>query len=143
MVAAALPRAAGAPRTVTLAQPMAIYEVHVGSWRRAGADGERWPSCDEPAGFLRFVERCHAAELGIILDWVPGHFPADADGLVRFDGTHLYEHADPREGSHPDWGTLIYNYGRFEVRDFLIGNARCWIERFGIDGLRESTPWRR
>ena len=183
VVAAASPRAADAPRMVTLAQPMAIYEVHVGSWRRAGADGERWPSwdeladslipyacdlgfthlelmpiaehpfdgswgyqpiglyaptarCGEPAGFLRFVERCHAAELSIILDWVPGHFPADAHGLVCFDGTHLYEHADPREGSHPDWGTLIYNYGRFEVRDFLIGNARYWIERFGIDGLR-------
>jgi 1,4-alpha-glucan branching enzyme len=85
---------------------------------------------------LRFIARCHDAGLGVILDWVPGHFPTDLHGLARFDGSHLYEHADPREGSHPDWGTLIYNYGRYEVRDFLIGNARYWIENFGVDGLR-------
>ncbi|MBX9606602.1 MAG: 1,4-alpha-glucan branching protein GlgB [Gammaproteobacteria bacterium] len=90
----------------------------------------------DAAGCARFVARCHEAGLGLILDWVPGHFPSDAHGLARFDGTHLYEHADPREGSHPDWGTLIYNYGRLEVREFLIGNARYWLECFGIDGLR-------
>jgi len=89
-----------------------------------------------PHDFLAFVEAAHAAGLGVLLDWVPGHFPADAHALARFDGTHLYEHADPREGFHQDWNTLIYNYGRTEVRNFLVGNALYWIERFGIDGLR-------
>ncbi|MBS0553324.1 MAG: 1,4-alpha-glucan branching enzyme, partial [Proteobacteria bacterium] len=89
-----------------------------------------------PAEFRAFVEAAHAAGLGVILDWVPAHFPTDAHGLARFDGTHLYEHADPREGFHRDWNTLIYNYGRAEVRNYLIGNALYWIERFGIDGLR-------
>ena len=183
IVAAPLASALTSPRVLGQDMPMAVYEVHVGSWRRASAESDRWPSwdeladnlipyvqelgfthlelmpiaehpfdgswgyqpiglyaptarCGDPAGLARFVARCHAADLGVILDWVPGHFPADLHGLARFDGSHLYEHADPREGSHPDWGTLIYNYGRFEVRDFLIGNARYWIERFGIDGLR-------
>jgi 1,4-alpha-glucan branching enzyme len=90
----------------------------------------------EPAGLLEFARRCHRHGLGLVLDWVPGHFPADEHGLGRFDGTHLYEHADPREGRHPDWGTLIYNFGRREVRNFLIGNALYWLERFGVDGLR-------
>jgi 1,4-alpha-glucan branching enzyme len=72
----------------------------------------------------------------VILDWVPAHFPTDAHGLANFDGTHLYEYADPREGFHPDWNTLIYNFGRTEVRNFLIGNALYWLERFGVDGLR-------
>jgi 1,4-alpha-glucan branching enzyme len=90
----------------------------------------------EPAGLLSFIQRCHEHGLGVILDWVPGHFPADQHGLARFDGTHLYEHSDPREGMHPDWGTLIYNFGRREVRNFLIGNALYWLERFGVDGLR-------
>jgi len=90
----------------------------------------------EPDGLRRFVQRCHDMGIGVILDWVPGHFPSDDHGLARFDGTHLYEHSDPREGQHPDWGTLIYNFGRREVRNFLIGNALYWLERFGVDGLR-------
>jgi 1,4-alpha-glucan branching enzyme len=90
----------------------------------------------DPAGFGRFVQRCHAAGLGVLLDWVPAHFPTDAHGLGNFDGTHLYEYADPREGFHQDWNTLIYNLGRTEVRNFLIGNALYWLERFGVDGLR-------
>jgi 1,4-alpha-glucan branching enzyme len=89
-----------------------------------------------PAGFGRLVERCHAAGLGVILDWVPAHFPSDAYGLANFDGTHLYEYADPKEGFHKDWNTLIYNLGRTEVRNFLVGNALYWLERFGVDGLR-------
>ncbi len=89
-----------------------------------------------PDGLLAFVQRCHQQGLGVILDWVPGHFPMDDHGLARFDGTHLYEHADPREGQHQDWGTLIYNFGRREVSNYLIGNALYWLERFGVDGLR-------
>ncbi|MDB5778765.1 MAG: glycogen branching enzyme [Polaromonas sp.] len=87
-------------------------------------------------GFVRFVARCHAAGLGVLLDWVPAHFPTDAHGLGNFDGTPLYEYADPREGFHNDWNTLIYNLGRTEVRNFLVGNALYWLERFGVDGLR-------
>jgi 1,4-alpha-glucan branching enzyme len=90
----------------------------------------------DPDGLRRFIARSHAAGLGVLLDWVPGHFPADAHGLAEFDGTRLYEHADPREGVHRDWHTLIYNFGRTEVRNFLIGNALHWLERFGADGLR-------
>ncbi len=90
----------------------------------------------DPAGFGRFVKRCHAEGLGVLLDWVPAHFPSDPHGLANFDGTHLYDHADPREGFHQDWNTLIYNFGRAEVRNFLIGNALYWLERFGVDGLR-------
>jgi 1,4-alpha-glucan branching enzyme len=89
-----------------------------------------------PDEFRQFVETAHANGIGVLLDWVPGHFPEDAHGLARFDGTHLYEHSDPREGFHQDWNTLIYNYGRKEVTNYLIGNALYWIERFGIDGLR-------
>ncbi len=88
------------------------------------------------AGFKRFVDAAHAAGLGVLLDWVPAHFPTDAHGLGNFDGTHLYEYADPREGYHPDWNTLICNLGRTEVRNFLIGNALYWLERYGVDGLR-------
>ncbi|MCB1125802.1 MAG: 1,4-alpha-glucan branching enzyme, partial [Verrucomicrobiae bacterium] len=84
----------------------------------------------------RFVDACHAAGLGVILDWAPHHFPNDAHGLVRFDGTALYEHEDPRKGAHQDWGTLIFNYGRHEVRNFLTANALYWCERFHVDGLR-------
>ncbi|MBO9545816.1 1,4-alpha-glucan branching protein GlgB [Caulobacter sp.] len=84
----------------------------------------------------RFVDRCHQAGLGVLLDWVPAHFPSDAHGLERFDGTALYEHADPKEGFHPDWNTLIYNLGRDEVATFLIASALYWLERFHIDGLR-------
>ena len=161
--------------------PMAIYEVHLGSWRRH-PDG-RWHSWDElaaalpayaadlgfthiellpvtehpfdgswgyqtlglyaptarfgpPEGFARFVAACRAHGLGVILDWVPAHFPSDAFGLAQFDGTALYEYQDPREGFHKDWNTLIYNFGRHEVRNFLVGSALYWIERQGIDGLR-------
>ena len=89
-----------------------------------------------PEGFGRFVARCHSAGIGVLLDWVPAHFPTDVHGLAHFDGTHLYEYADPREGFHNDWNTLIYNLGRTEVRNFLVGNALYWLERFGIDGLR-------
>jgi 1,4-alpha-glucan branching enzyme len=89
-----------------------------------------------PDEFREFVDRCHQAGIGVILDWVPGHFPKDAYGLAQFDGTHLYEHADPRQGEHQDWGTLIFNYGRNEVRNFLIGNALFWLDEYHIDGLR-------
>ncbi|WP_245831570.1 1,4-alpha-glucan branching protein GlgB [Salibaculum halophilum] len=89
-----------------------------------------------PEAFRALIEAAHAAGLGVLLDWVPGHFPADAHGLARFDGTHLYEHADPREGYHPDWNTLIYNFGRAEVRNFLTANALFWLEEFHVDGLR-------
>ncbi len=89
-----------------------------------------------PDGFARFVDRCHASGLGVLLDWVPAHFPTDPHGLGRFDGTALYEHADPREGFHRDWNTLIYNFGRNEVRGFLIASALFWLERFHVDGLR-------
>ena len=162
-------------------QPISVYEVHLGSWRKN--DGWRWLSYREladtlvpyardlgfthlellpvsehpfdgswgyqpiglfaptsrfgsPADFEYFVQAAHAAGLGVILDWVPAHFPTDSHGLAQFDGTHLYEHADPKEGFHQDWNTLIYNYGRREVCNFLIGNALYWMERFGIDGLR-------
>ena len=89
-----------------------------------------------PNDFRAFVEACHQAGIGVIIDWVPGHFPEDEHGLVRFDGTHLYEHADPRKGRHMDWGTLIYNYGRAEVANFLLSNALFWFDHYHIDGLR-------
>ena len=88
------------------------------------------------AEFAAFVDECHRAGVGVIVDWVPAHFPGDAHGLARFDGTALYEHADPREGLHPDWNTLIFNFGRREVRGFLIGSALRWLEDFHVDGLR-------
>ncbi len=161
--------------------PMAIYEVHPGSWRRH-ADG-RFLSYDElaatliphavelgfthlellpvsehpldaswgyqpiglfaptrrfgdPAGFARFVDRAHASGLGVILDWVPAHFPTDQHGLAHFDGAALYEYADPRRGFHPDWNTAIYDFGRREVMNFLFANALFWLERYHVDGLR-------
>lgn len=89
-----------------------------------------------PADFKAFVDRCHKAEIGVILDWVPGHFPSDDHGLAEFDGTHLYEHADPRKGFHPDWNTLIFNFGRREVVNYLVANARFWLEEYHLDGLR-------
>jgi len=89
-----------------------------------------------PAGFAAFVDACHGAGLGVILDWVPAHFPTDAHGLARFDGTALYEHLDPRQGFHPDWNTLIYNYGRNEVRNLLLASALEWTRRYHVDGLR-------
>ena len=162
-------------------EPMAIYEVHLGSWRR-GPGGrppgyreqaealvrhvvhfgfthiELMPLCEHPfdgswgyqvTGFfaptarygtpdqLRFlIDLCHQYGIGVILDWVPAHFPRDAFALARFDGTALYEHADPRRGEHPDWGTYVFNYGRHEVRNFLMANALYWLEEFHIDGLR-------
>ena len=163
--------------------PIAIYEVHAGSWLRdleAGGRSLRWdeladrlipyvralgfthiellPVAEHPFGgswgyqplglfapsarfgapeaFARFVDRCHQANIGVIVDWVPAHFPTDAHGLARFDGTALYEHQDPREGFHQDWNTLIYNFGRNEVRGFLIASALEWLEHFHIDGLR-------
>ena len=90
----------------------------------------------EPAAFARFVDRCHQAGIGVLLDWVPGHFPTDEHGLGRFDGTALYEHADPRQGFHQDWNTLIYNYGRPEVANYLHANALFWLDAYHLDGLR-------
>jgi 1,4-alpha-glucan branching enzyme len=90
----------------------------------------------DPAGFKRFMEAAHAANIGVILDWVPAHFPTDEHGLARFDGTALYEHEDPRQGFHPDWNTAIFNFGRAEVSSFLLNNALFWLERYHIDGLR-------
>ena len=163
-------------------QPISIYEVHLGSWRR-NLENNFWLDYDQigdelipyvkemgfthieflplpefpfdgswgyqplglysptsrfgtPEGFKRLVERAHEASINVILDWVPGHFPSDTHGLVAFDGTALYEYADPREGFHQDWNTLIYNYGRNEVKNFLSSNALYWIERFGVDGIR-------
>ena len=184
LVSAALPerRPSRGPESHRRA-PVAIYEVHLGSWRRKPEDGRRPLSYGEladtlvpyvkdmgfshielmpitehpfggswgyqptalfaptsrygtPAQFLHFVERCHAEGIGVILDWVAAHFPADPHALAHFDGSHLYEHADPKEGRHPDWHTLIYNYGRNEVRGFLLSNALFWLSRYGIDGLR-------
>jgi 1,4-alpha-glucan branching enzyme len=161
--------------------PMAIYEVHLGSWRRG--DDNVFLTYDElaetlipyvadlgfthvelmpvnehpldaswgyqpiglfapsrrfghPAGFARFVDRAHQAGLGIILDWVPAHFPTDVHGLAHFDGGPLYEHADPRLGQHPDWKTAIYDFGRREVANVLTANALYWFDRFHVDGLR-------
>ena len=89
-----------------------------------------------PTDFMEFVDRCHQAGIGVLLDWTPAHFPRDAHGLAYFDGSHLYEHEDPRQGSHPDWGTLVYNYGRNEVQNYLISNALFWLDKYHIDGLR-------
>ncbi|HMS94467.1 MAG TPA: 1,4-alpha-glucan branching protein GlgB [Tabrizicola sp.] len=161
--------------------PISVYEVHLGSWRRA--PGNRMLSYPElaeqlvdyvasmgfthieclpvseypfdgswgyqpvgmfaptirhgtPEEFRAFVDAAHRKGLGVILDWVPGHFPTDAHGLGRFDGTALYEHEDPREGFHQDWNTLIYNYGRIEVKNYLVSNALYWLEEYHIDALR-------
>jgi 1,4-alpha-glucan branching enzyme len=165
----------------TIAAPISIYEVHLGSWQRG--EDNRFLTYDEladrlvpyaaelgfthlellpvnehpldaswgyqpiglfaptsrhgtPEAFARFVDRAHEAGLAVLLDWVPGHFPTDEHGLGKFDGTALYEHADPRQGQHQDWGTLIYNFGRGEVANFLHANALYWLERFHLDGLR-------
>ena len=164
-------------------QPISIYEVHLGSWKRVPEEGNRplsylehaeqlvsyakdmgfthielMPVSEFPfdgswgyqpvglyaptirhgvlAEFRALVEACHSADLGLILDWVPGHFPEDQHGLGRFDGTPLYEHADPKEGFHPDWNTLVYNYGRSEVSNYLVANALYWFKEHHIDGLR-------
>ncbi|MBT8454805.1 MAG: 1,4-alpha-glucan branching protein GlgB [Rhodobacteraceae bacterium] len=163
--------------------PIAIYEVHLGSWRRRVEEGNRPLSYKEaakelvdyaadmgfthlellpisefpfdgswgyqpvgmfaptirhgpPHEFRDLVDAAHQKGLGIILDWVPGHFPADEHGLGRFDGTALYEHEDPKEGYHQDWNTLIYNYGRAEVANYLVSNALYWLEEYHVDGLR-------
>ena len=164
-----------------LTAPMSIYEVHLGSWRRA-ADGkflsygaiaealveyvkktgfthvEIMPITEHPfygswgyqttgyfaptarygtpQDFMQFVDTLHQHGIGIILDWVPSHFPNDEFALYRFDGTHLYEHADPRQGYHPDWNSAIFNYGRNEVRAFLMSSALFWLEKYHIDGIR-------
>jgi 1,4-alpha-glucan branching enzyme len=90
----------------------------------------------EVEGFARFVDGAHRAGIGVLIDWVPAHFPTDAHGLIRFDGTALYEHEDPRLGHHPDWDTAVYNFGRREVSSFLVNNALFWAERYHVDGLR-------
>ena len=164
-----------------LANALAIYEVHPGSWRRHG-DGRHltWRELADqligyvaemgfthiellpitehpfdgswgyqpiglfapthrfgsPDDFRYFIDRCHQQNIGVIVDWVPAHFPKDEHGLRRFDGTALYEHEDPRKGEHADWGTLIFNYGRREVVNYLLGSALYWIREFHIDGIR-------
>ncbi|MQA85988.1 MAG: 1,4-alpha-glucan branching protein GlgB [Streptosporangiales bacterium] len=162
------------------AEPMSVYEVHLGSWRRgpAGSRGYReladelvgyvtelgfthvefLPVMEHPFGgswgyqvssyfapssrfgspddFRHLVDRLHRAGIGVIVDWVPAHFPKDEWALGRFDGTPLYEHPDPRRGEHPDWGTYVFDYGRAEVRNFLVASALYWLEEFHVDGLR-------
>jgi 1,4-alpha-glucan branching enzyme len=165
------------------ATPIAIYEVHLGSWARAPEQGDRFLTYQElaerlagyvkdmgfthvellpvtehpfygswgyqtigyfaptrrfgaPRDFMTFVDTLHRHGIGVILDWVPAHFPRDPHGLVYFDGTHLYEHADPRQGEQPDWGTLVFNYGRREVANFLLSNALFWLDHYHLDGLR-------
>ncbi len=174
---------AARPSRDAVREPMATYEVHLGSWMRVPEQGNRPLTYREiaprlaahaarlgfthvellpimehpfdgswgyqvtgyyaptsrfgaPDDFRFFVDTCHQHGLGVILDWVPAHFPRDDFALRRFDGTALYEHDDPRRGEHPDWGTLIFNYGRREVANFLIGNALYWLDEFHVDGLR-------
>lgn len=166
-----------------LDQPMAIYEMHLGSWRRVTEEGNRSLSYRElaealpgyinkmgfthveflpvmdhpffgswgyqitgyfapsgnygtPQDFMALIDALHRHGIGVILDWVPSHFPTDEHGLGFFDGTHLYEHADPRKGFHPDWNSFIFNYGRNEVRSFLLSNALFWLDKYHADGLR-------
>ena len=169
--------------TNPLDQPISVYEVHLGSWRRDHTRHNGWLNyrdlahqlvkyCQEmgfthiellpvsehpftgswgyqtvgyfgvtsrygtPQDFMYFVDYCHQNGIGVILDWVPAHFPKDGHGLRRFDGSALYEHEDVRKGEHPDWGTMIFNYGRHEVRNFLLANALFWLDKYHIDGLR-------
>jgi 1,4-alpha-glucan branching enzyme len=170
------------PESAALGEPVSIYEVHLGSWRRHIHDNsslsyrelaneladyatdmgfthvELLPVMEhpfsgswgyqvtgyfaptsrfgEPDDFRAFVDRLHQRGVGVILDWVPAHFPRDDWALARFDGTALYEHDDPRRGFHPDWGTLVFNYGRNEVRNFLLANALFWLREYHADGIR-------
>jgi 1,4-alpha-glucan branching enzyme len=166
-----------------LAEPISVYEVHLGSWMRVPEEGNRWLTYRElaaklipyakelgythlelmpvtehpfdgswgyqttgyfavtsrygtPLEFMAFVDACHQAGIGVILDWVPSHFPDDPHGLAAFDGTQLYDHADPRLGYHPEWHSRIFNYGRPEVRNFLLNSALFWLDRYHVDGLR-------
>ncbi len=166
-----------------LAEPVSIYEVHLGSWRLNSLEDNRpltyseladelsaycedmgfthvellpvmahpftgsWgyqvtgyyaptPRYGSPDDLRAFIDKMHAKGIGVLLDWVPAHFPRDEFALARFDGTALYEHADPRRGSHPDWGTLVFNFGRYEVRNFLISNALFWLREYHVDGIR-------
>src|SRR5690606_35246827 len=94
------------------------------------------PDLGSPRDVAAFVDRCHQNDIGVLMDWVPAHFPTDPHGLMRFDGSPLYEHADAREGFHQDWNTLIYNLGRHEVHGFLVASALHWLEEYHLDGLR-------
>ncbi|MDD3652519.1 1,4-alpha-glucan branching protein GlgB [Immundisolibacter sp.] len=170
-------------RANALDSPMAVYEVHLGSWRRVPEEGNRpltyreiaplladharalgfthvellpvmehpfygsWgyqttgyfaPTAryGSPQDLMYLIDHLHQAGLGVILDWVPSHFPADEHGLAYFDGTHLFEHADPRQGYHPEWNSAIFNYARNEVRAFLLSSALFWLEHYHVDGLR-------
>jgi len=163
--------------------PLAIYEVHLGSWMRSPQDGDRWltyaelaerladyveemgfthvellPVTEHPFGgswgyqttgyfaptsrfgdpreFMALVDTLHQRGIGVVIDWAPAHFPDDPHGLARFDGTHLYEHMDPKSGRHPHWDTLIFNYGRTEVANFLVASAIFWCEKYHVDGIR-------
>jgi 1,4-alpha-glucan branching enzyme len=163
--------------------PMSVYEVHLGSWRRAPEENNRFLTYRElalylvdyvkdmgfthveflplmehpfygswgyqvvgyyaptsrygsPQDFMHLIDQLHQNGIGVILDWVPSHFPSDEHGLAYFDGTHLYEHKDPRKGFHPEWKTYIFNYGRNEVRNFLVSNALFWLEKYHLDALR-------
>jgi 1,4-alpha-glucan branching enzyme len=167
----------------SLDSPISIYELHLGSWKRAQEEGNRWFSYREiallladyvhdagfthveflpimehpfdgswgyettgyfaptsrfgtPADFMFLVDYLHQRGIGVILDWVPAHFPKDEAGLGYFDGSHLYEHSDPRQGEHPEWNTFVFNYGRNEVQNFLISNALFWLDKYHVDGLR-------
>jgi len=170
-------------KTNSLAAPISIYEVHLGSWKRMPEEGNRWLTYREmaplladylhdagfthieflpvmehpfdgswgyqtigyfaptsrfgtPADFMYLVDYLHQHGIGVILDWVPAHFPKDEAGLGYLDGSHLYEHADPRQGEQPDWNTFVFNYGRNEVQSFLISNALFWLDKYHVDGLR-------
>jgi 1,4-alpha-glucan branching enzyme len=174
---------AGRKRRNGLDKPMAVYEMHLGSWRRVAGEGNRSLSYRElaplltdylerlgythveflplmdhpffgswgyqvtgyfapsgnfgtPQDLMYLIDTLHQRGIGVILDWVPSHFPSDEHGLGYFDGTHLYEHADPRQGYHPDWNSYIFNYGRREVQSFLISNALFWLDQYHIDCLR-------
>jgi 1,4-alpha-glucan branching enzyme len=173
----------GREKQNALDAPMAVYEVHLGSWMRASENGQQFLSYRDvapkladyvlrmgfthveflpimehpfygswgyqttgyfaptsrygtPQDFMYLIDQLHQHSIGVILDWVPSHFPGDAHGLAYFDGTHLFEHEDPRQGYHPDWNSYIYNYGRNEVRAFLISSAMFWLDRYHADGLR-------